>query len=533
MHRRLPIAMLAALTLAVLPGGAAAVRAAVPIDQLITLTARWTPIDGQSGTVTVTFAGVPAMVNDGFLIMNATGAMDTSGWHDGSLLSRCPQNSCNYPDSVSVDWMTDIHPAGSSGTYSFTAAVPPGERWYVMAYLQYRPTQSSPNHLATSGIVSFAAPPAAAGGGSKGPGGTTGAAVAVAEGYATVTHKGRVTRCSESSCPIDSFTVGDEVATGANSYVMIKSKGYGWVRVGPFTKFTIAEHFADLESGSIEYLQVQHQVGEHLYVAPLPALNYVGGKPKAYTAGVQSVGGANLDVYISTNAARTTSRALAAAATVTVDVIRGSAKVADNRGRSRVVTAGHEARIAGGVVTKATAYRQASCNLTAKGYGAFCDKAAAGGTATTPLPGGAIAAFTAHSYCCWSGAKLSAAWTQGGSALQLSWSNPGPRYAVSLIYLGTQFRTPGLLWPGDLWRHWWDPLVPGLTSFTLTRADYEAQAQPLTWALLRKQARLYLQVVWSCAVGYNDRQAGVTCGDPVPGETYVDLWSTLLKVPAG
>jgi hypothetical protein len=103
---------------------------------------------------------------------------------------------------------------------------------------------------------------------------------------------------------------------------------------------------------------------------------------------------------------------------------------------------------------------------------------------------------------------------------------------VAIVYLGSSIRQPGVLWPGDLWRHWWDPLDPAVSSFTLTRADFQAQPQATTWAQLRKGG-LYFQVSWECHIGYKDRQDGVTCDGPVTGQTDVDLWSTLVTVPAG
>ena len=71
-----------------------------------------------------------------------------------------------------------------------------------------------------------------------------------------------------------------------------------------------------------------------------------------------------------------------------------------------------------------------------------------------------------------------------------------------------------------------------MTSFTLTRTDYQSRPEAVSWAQLR-EGGLYFQVNWSCNIPYNDRQAGVTCDGPVSGQTDVDLWSTLAKVPAG
>ena len=88
------------------------------------------------------------------------------------------------------------------------------------------------------------------------------------------------------------------------------------------------------------------------------------------------------------------------------------------------------------------------------------------------------------------------------------------------------------MWPQDDWRHWWDTIEPSVTSFTLTRTDYESRAELVPWAQLR-EGGLYFQVYWSCHILYNDRQAGVTCDGPVSGQADVDLWSTLAKVPAG
>lgn len=99
-----------------------------------------------------------------------------------------------------------------------------------------------------------------------------------------------------------------------------------------------------------------------------------------------------------------------------------------------------------------------------------------------------------------------------------------------MIYIGSTVRAPGLLWPGDLWRKYWDPLDPTVASFTLTRDAYAASGQ--NWAQLRRGG-LHFQVSWECTIGYNDRQAGATCGGPVAGLQDISIWSTLTTVPPG
>ena len=491
----------------------------------------------------MTWSGAPSSISDGFILVSDS-RVTTSTPAGDMLVTPCPRNTCNAANGAGFDFFMLVGQQGGSGTDKETMDVPKTGHWYVQFEAEQPRTSSQCPGMCLSDIIDVPAqslPSKGQTGG--GGGGTTGNssgssssnAVQVAEGYAVLTRGGKETKCTESDCPVQDLEVGDRIATGANSYILIKSKEYGLVRVGPHTKFTIEQHFADLEGGSIEYVQVQHQVLEHLYVSPLPALNYVGGKPKSYTAGVQNVGGANLDAYVSTSSVSSTTRRVAsagAAKTVTVDVISGSARVSDGHGNSRVVMAGHELQLVGGKLKKTTAYTQASCDVTSKGYGAFCGNG--GGTKAPALPDGTIAPFgSSYFYCCWAGANLKAAWTQNGNTLQLSWVNPGSHYFVSIIYLGTGIKAPGVLWPGDLWRNDWETYVPGLSSFTLTRSDYEAEPEVVTWPLLKKEAGLYFQVSWSCAIGYNDRQAGVTCGDPVPGQAFVDLWSTLVKVPAG
>jgi hypothetical protein len=516
----------------------AAPGARVTATGAISGTASWTATSSTEGTLTMSWSGGPNSISDGFILVNDN-RQTTSTRAGDMLVSPCPRNTCNAANGAGFDFFTLVGQQGGSGTDKETMDVPKTGHWYVQFEAEQPLSSSQCPAMCLSEIIDVPAQALV----SKGQtgGGTTGTssgasnkAVQVAEGYAVLTRGGAETKCTESSCPVQDIVVGDRIATGANSYILIKSKEYGLVRVGPHTKFTIEQHFADLEGGSIEYAQVQHQVLEHLYVAPPPALNYVGGKPKGYTAGVQAVGGANLDAYVSTSSAPTTTRRVAAggaAKTVTVDVISGSAKVSDGHGHTRVVTAGHEQQLVGGKLKQPTTYKQASCDAASKGYGAFCGNG--GATNAQPLPDGTIAPFSGYFYCCWAGANLKVAWTQGGNTLQMSWVNPGPHYLVSMIYLGTGIRAPGLLWPGDLWRHYWDPYVPNLTSFTLTRSDYESQPEVVTWPLLKKEAGLYFQVSWDCGILYNDRQAGITCGDPVPGQAFVDLWSTLVKVPAG
>ncbi len=517
----------------------AAPGARMHVTDSISGTAIWTPTSSSQGTLTMSWSGAPNSISDGFILVNDTGATTSTKLGD-MLVSPCPRNTCNTANGAGFDFFTLVGQQGGSGTDKETMDVPQTGHWYVQFEAEQPQSGQQCAPFCLSSIIDvpakgLATAPNTGGVSSGGSSGTSSnKAVQVAEGWAIVTHDGTATKCTESNCNVGDFTVGDEVATGANSYILIKSKEYGWVRIGPNTKFALLEHFVDVEGGSIEYLQVQHQVLEHLYVAPLPALNYVGGQPKAYTAGVQAVKGANLDAFISTSATSKTVRSVASAGTalkVTVDIIRGAAKVSDHHGHTRLIEAGREEQLVGGKITTPTAYTQRSCDLTGKGYGTFCGDGANGGGQS--LPTGAITMFEgSYFYCCWSGAHLTVAWASGGTALNMSWTNPGPRSPVALIYLGATFRQPGLLWPGDLWRHYWDPLDPSVSSFTLTRADFQSQPQATTWAQLRNGG-LYFQVGWECHIGYNDRQAGVTCDGPVTGQADVDLWSTLVKVPAG
>ncbi len=517
----------------------AAPGARLHVAGTISGTATWTPTSSSQGTLTMSWSGAPSSISDGFILVNDSGATTSTKYGD-MLVSPCPRNTCNTASGAGFDFFSLVGQQGGSGTDSETMDVPQTGHWYVQFDAEQPSTGSQCPGVCLSNIIDVAAaglaPKPATVGSSSGSsvGSSSNKAVQVAEGWATLTRNGTATKCTETNCAVGGFAVGDEIATGANSYILIKSKGYGTVRVGPNTKFTISEHFADLEGGSIEYQQVRHQVLEHLYVAPLPALNYVGGKPKAYTAGVQAVQGANLDAFISTTSASKTVRGVAsagAAKTVTVDVISGAAKVSDQHGHTHVIEAGHEQELVGGTLKQPTTYTQASCDLTGQGYGAFCGN---GPAASNPsLPNGTIAPFkSTYYYCCWSGAQLKVAWASGGTALNMSWTNPGPRSPVSIIYIGSTIVQPGVLWPGDLWRHYWDPLDPSVASFTLTSTDFAQDPWPTTWARLH-QGGLYFQVSWECHIGYNDRQAGVTCDGPVTGQTDVDLWSTLVKVPAG
>jgi len=504
----------------------------------ISATASWTPTSSSQGTLTMSWSGAASSISDGFVLVNDSRATTSTKLGD-MLVSPCPRNTCNTAGGAGFDFFTLVGQQGGSGTDKEVMDVPKTGHWYVQFEAEQPQSGQQCSPFCLSSIIDVPAAGLATkpttGGGSSGDssGSSSNKAVQVAEGWAIVTHSGTETKCTESSCNVGDLTVGDEVATGANSYILIKSKEYGSVRIGPNSKFALLEHFVDLEGGSIEYLQVQHQTLEHLYVAPLPALNYVGGKPKSYTAGVQAVKGANLDAFISTTSVAKTVRAVASASgarNVTIDVIGGTAKVADRHGRTRVIRAGHEQQLVGGTFRKPTTYTPASCDLTAKGYGAFCGGA---GGSSPSLPTGTIAPFdSTYFYCCWSGANLKVAWASGGTALDMSWTNPGPRSPVAIIYLGSSIRQPGVLWPGDLWRHLWDPLDPSVSSFTLTRTDFQAQPQSTTWTQLRKGG-LYFQVSWECHIGYADRQSGVTCDGPVTGQTDVDLWSTLVRVPAG
>lgn len=528
------LAPVAALLVVGLGAGRAQAAVTAPGARLhvtgaISGTASWTPTSSSQGTLTMSWSGAPNSISDGFILVNDSRATTSTQLGD-MLVSPCPRNTCNTADGAGFDFFTLVGQQGGSGTDKQIMDVPKTGHWYVQFEAEQPQSGQQCSPFCLSSIIDVPAAGLATkpttGGGSSG---SSSKAVQVAEGWAIVTHNGAETKCTESSCNVGDFTVGDEVATGANSYIQIKSKEYGWVRIGPNSKFALLEHFVDLEGGSIEYLQVQHQVLEHLYVAPLPALNYVGGKPKAYTAGVQAVRGANLDAFISTAV-----RAVASASDakkVTIHVIGGTAKVSDDHGHTQVIRAVHEQQLVGGRLAKPTSFTQASCDLTAKGYGAFCGSGTGGSNPS--LPTGTIALFEgSYFYCCWSGAHLKVAWASGGTALNMSWTNPGPRSPVAIIYLGSSIRQPGLLWPGDLWRHWWDPLDPSVWSFTLTQADFQAQPQATTWARLRKGG-LYFQVSWECHIGYNDRQAGVTCDGPVTGQTDVDFWSTLVTVPAG
>jgi hypothetical protein len=333
----------------------AAPGARVQVTGSISGTASWTPTSSSQGTLTMSWSGAPNAISDGFILVNDSRATTSTRLGD-MLVSPCPRNTCNTADGAGFDFFTLVGRQGGSGTDKEIMDVPKTGHWYVQFEAEQPSTSSQCPGFCLSSIIDVPAaglatkPKAGAGSGSGSSGSSSSKAVQVAEGWAIVTHRGTETKCTESSCNVGDFTVGDEVATGANSYILVKSKGYGWVRIGPNSKFALLEHFVDLEGGSIEYLQVQHQVLEHLYVAPLPALSYVGGKPKAYTAGVQAVKGANLDAFISTTSVSKTVRGVASANAkkVTIDVIGGTAKVTDQHGHTRLIKAGHEQQLVGG-----------------------------------------------------------------------------------------------------------------------------------------------------------------------------------------
>ena len=557
------------------------------IASSISGTAIWTPTSSSQGKLKMSWTGVSEHdVQDGFILVNDS--RETTSTSAGAMLvTPCPRNTCETADGASFDFFAQVGMKGSSGSDEETMDVPnTGHHWYVQFEAESGRSGAAYSPMGLSSIIDVPAAGLSSkpktGDGSSGS--SSKAAVQVAEGYATVMRNGEEIKCTPSNCPLTGWRIGDEVSTGASTYLRITTKQWGAVRVGPNTKFTISEHFADIASGSIDYALGHEQV-ERIYVAPIPPLGYVGRAPKAYTAEVQpATKGAGLDAFISATGSAQTARvaalarapisplsyvggtskaytaemqtalgtsgsnafispsgasqtgrvAASARATpkVLIDVISGAAKVSDHHGHTRVVKAGREQQLAGGKLKKPTLYSQASCSLQGKGYGAFCGNgtSAAGGQS---LPTGAIALFeSTYFYCCWSGANLKLAWTSGGDALAMSWQNPGSRFYVSIIYLGSTIRAPGLLWPADDWRYWWDTIEPSVTSFTLTRADYQSRPEAVSWAKLR-EGGLYFQVNWSCGINYNDRQAGVTCDGPVSGQADVDLWSTLAKVPAG
>lgn len=181
-RRRSGVASLARLALAA-PFLAAAIAAATPASasrsvppvQTISLSASWKATSATEGRVTITWSGIPAgSISDGFVVLNDTGNLDTSGWFPGVLSWACPSNSCSTADSVGVDWLVQVQ-GGTSGTYSFTTQVPTTHHWWVEIWVYGRDGQTNWNSI--SNIVDFPAAGTSGGGGSgggSGGGGTGG-----------------------------------------------------------------------------------------------------------------------------------------------------------------------------------------------------------------------------------------------------------------------------------------------------------------------------------------------------------------------
>jgi len=231
-------AVLVASAVLVLPAAGAGT------GQVISLSATWKADSASSGTVTVTWSGVPVgSFNDGFIIMNGTGALDSD--YAGVLASPCPHNSCAYPTGVSVDWMMDVH-GGPTGSYSFEAPVSATGHWYIQIYL-YGSAGGGSCPSCTSNVAEIDATAASSSGGGGGGGGggsktdclaTAGCVVPFLRPPELVRGKATIVHSSGASVPLTrakGVEGGDTIVTGPKSAARIRFDNDSELTLGPST----------------------------------------------------------------------------------------------------------------------------------------------------------------------------------------------------------------------------------------------------------------------------------------------------------
>lgn len=183
--------------MAALGGGCLLLPAGAPAQPVaaagtISAAASWTPVSLNQGTLTMSWSGLSTQgVDDGFILVNDTGAT-TSSPGGAMLVTPCPRNLCNTPEGASFDFFRLVGLYGGSGTDTETMDVPDTGHLYVQFEAEsYAGTACSPSCLSNVVEVDVTGKSSGGSGGGGGGGGSNTGAVQVAEGWATITTKGK------------------------------------------------------------------------------------------------------------------------------------------------------------------------------------------------------------------------------------------------------------------------------------------------------------------------------------------------------